>query len=137
MDAAQLDLPLAPVEAGTSNGPTNFQDLILSFKNKILHALDHGAFQRFLAKLTDTEDVKFGLKGDTSVVARTIIGDIPLTGIPFNVSSELTGINSFNHEAKVSDVEVKRATNQYVEIPAVVTLENPSGEFKSLSICFD
>lgn len=84
VDAAMLTLPEAPVQAGTSNGPKNFQDLILSFKKQILHALDHGAFQRFLAKLTDTDDVTFGLKGSTSVVARTIIGDVPLQGIPFS-----------------------------------------------------
>ena len=124
-----MDLPSAKVDAGTSNGPDDKEDLVLNFKDQILHALDHGSFEAFLAKLTDTEDVVFGLKGQTSVLARTIIGDIPIDQIPFNVTSQLDGINSFNHEAITSDVVVNRATEQYIEIPAMVTLENPSGKF--------
>lgn len=53
---------------------------------------------------------------------------------PSDVTSSLTGINSFNHNATVSNVMVNSATNAYIQIPATVTLENPSGEYMKLFI---
>jgi hypothetical protein len=40
---------------------------------------------------TDTENVEFELKGSADVVARTTIGDVPISNIPFNVTSALKG----------------------------------------------
>lgn len=126
VDAANINLPLAPVKAGTSRGPTDMQPLELSFMNQDIVAADHGAFSSFLAKLADTDSATFGLKGTTSVVAGLVIGNPTITGIPFNVTSSLRGINSFNHVAGVSNVSVDSGTPDYIGIDLTATLENPS-----------
>lgn len=125
-DTATLDLPLADVQAGTSRGPTDFQNLQLMFRNQNLVAVDHGSFQSFFAQLTDQARGTFDLDGSTDVTARTVIGDIPIAGIPFNVTTSLSGINSFGRSTTISDLYVDSATPQYIRIPLKVTLNNPS-----------
>ena len=49
------------------------------------------AFTTLLAAVTDTQGIEFELKGSADVVARTTIGDIPITDIPFNVTSSMRG----------------------------------------------
>lgn len=126
VDTASIDLPLAPVKAGTSRGPTDIQPLELSFRDQLIRAISRPSFQAFFAKLADTDSATFGLKGTTSVVAGTQIGNPTITGIPFNVTSMLSGINSFNRMAIVSDVAVDDPTNDYIGIHLITTLENPS-----------
>ncbi|PWN24968.1 hypothetical protein BDZ90DRAFT_262821 [Jaminaea rosea] len=128
VDTAQINLPSAPVQAGTSRGPDDREQLLLNFKDQDVAAIDRPSFQAFFAKLTDTDRADFGLKGTTSVLARTVIGDIPLQnpGIPFNVTTSLAGINSFNHVFTTSDLVVQGGTPQYILIPLKATLENPS-----------
>lgn len=90
----------------TSSGISTGQDvpLDLSFKNQTLLALDHGAFAAFFAKQTDTDSTAFALHGTANVIAATSIGNIPISGIPFNVPSQLTGMNSFGHTAQIPGV---------------------------------
>ncbi|UZJ55969.1 hypothetical protein CBS101457_005289 [Exobasidium rhododendri] len=125
-NAAQLNLPSTNVVAGTSTGPTDMQPIQFGFKNDNLVAIDHAAFQALFATLADTAGATFGLMGSTSVVAKTNIGNIPITGIPFSVTTSLAGINDFNGVAPLSDVQVDHATPQYIGINLLVSLANPS-----------
>lgn len=125
VDAAQINLPLAPVvSSGTSTGQQ--VPLVINFKNQLLSAIDQGAFRAFLAKLADTESVDFGLKGTTAVKARLSIGDPVITGIPFNVTTDFKGINSFNRVATVSNVTVDDPTPEYIGIHLIAGLFNPT-----------
>ncbi|KAN0059778.1 hypothetical protein ACQY0O_008352 [Thecaphora frezii] len=125
-DTATLNLPLSNVQAGTSRAPTDFQILQLMWRDVPIVAGDHANFQAFFAQLTDTARGTFDLKGSTDVTARTVIGDIPIGGIPFNVTTTLTGINSFNGVTTISDVHVSSGTPAFLWIPLKVTLFNPS-----------
>lgn len=125
-DTAQINLPDAPVTAGTSTSPDDKEQLILKFKDQDISSLDNGHFQSFFAKLTDTDRVDFGFKGNTSILAATHVGNIPITGIPFNVSSMLTGINSFNDAFGTQNLIVVGGRPQYVEITLNAILSNPS-----------
>lgn len=125
-DTAQILLPDAPVQAGTSTAPEDREQLILTFKNQDIRSLNNGQFQAFFAKLTDTDRADFGLKGTTSVLARTHVGDIPITGIPFDVQSSLAGINSFNHRFTTNSLVVASGRPQYILITLNAILQNPS-----------
>ncbi|KAJ1032418.1 hypothetical protein NDA16_000444 [Ustilago loliicola] len=125
-NTAYLQLPLANVQAGTSRGPDDFQALQLMWRRQNIVAVDRPNFQAFFAQLTDTPRGTFDLRGGTDVVAKMVIGNIPIGGIPFNVTTSLTGINSFNGVTTLSDVIVASGTLQFVWIPLKVTLFNPS-----------
>ncbi|CAO1623850.1 unnamed protein product [Parajaminaea phylloscopi] len=125
-DTAQINLKDAPVTAGTSTSPDDKEQLILTFKNQDIVSLNNGQFQAFFAKLTDTDRADFGLKGNTSVLAETHVGNIPITGIPFNVTSSLAGINSFNHQLATQNLLVASGQPQYIAINLDAILQNPS-----------
>lgn len=126
-DAATLNLPSrTPLRSGVSRGPQDIQDLVINFRDEDLVAIDRGAYQRFFARTTNFPEVDFVLKGSVDVISSTEIGAIPISGIPFNVTTSLKGINNFNGVAELNDVNVRDATSDYISIPLITTLENPS-----------
>jgi Protein of unknown function (DUF3712) len=50
------------------------------------------SFTSFFAAVTNTQNVNFELKGSVNVIARTTIGDVPISDISFNVSSTMRGV---------------------------------------------
>lgn len=72
----------------------NVAPLVITFQNQTLQSKNDGAFSHFFAQVTDTSGVDFELRGTADVVAHTTIGDVPISGIPFNVSTSLRGISS-------------------------------------------
>jgi Protein of unknown function (DUF3712) len=126
VDTAEIDLPNANVQAQPSTGPETQSDLVLMFRNQTIKSLNDGSFNAFFAQLTDKTSAAFGLHGGTDVTANTHIGQITITGIPFNVTTSLKGINSFDGNTPVSNVSVVGSTPQYIKIPLTVGLYNPS-----------
>ena len=104
--------------------------MVLSFSNVPMSALDDGNFNSFFAAVTLKSDVSFELSGSANVTGRTPIGDVPISGIPFNVSSSLTGINGFGGSTGLSNVTITgsggNGGNEYIESPLTTTLTNPS-----------
>ncbi|KAI9445657.1 hypothetical protein F5148DRAFT_769468 [Russula earlei] len=64
------------------------------------------------------------------VVARTAIGEIPISNVPLNVTSSLKGINSFGNTARLEDLRIigsgTVAGNQYINVDLTAVLHNPS-----------
>lgn len=124
----KLNLPSAPADGGVSTG--NVVDLVLSFQDQPLRSLDNDGFTAFFAAVTDTSSVGMELSGTADVVGRTSIGDVPISGIPFDVHSTLTGINSFNGTASLSNVSITGSGgtggNEFIVSPLTTTLNNPS-----------
>lgn len=85
----QLVIPKAPANGGISTG--NLVDLDISFTDIPLQSLNNGAFQQLFAGVTLTPDLEVELRGAADVVARTNIGDVPIAGIPIDVTSHLKG----------------------------------------------
>lgn len=86
---AQLNLPLADTIGGVSTG--NLAPLPISFYNVPLVSLNDAAFEAMFADVTDKSLATFDLSGTTDVVVKTSIGDVPISGIGFCVSSSLKG----------------------------------------------
>ncbi|KAA1471743.1 hypothetical protein DENSPDRAFT_133322 [Dentipellis sp. KUC8613] len=127
-DIAALKLPTSDTVGGVSTG--NVAPLQITFENQTLQSLNNGAFAAFFAAVTDTQGIDFELKGTADVVARTTIGDVPISGIPFNVTTELKGINGFGGTADLSNVSVSgsggNGGNEYIKAPLTTKLQNPS-----------
>ncbi len=131
---------------GVSTG--NEADLEIVFSKQPLQSLNNAVFAAFFAAVTDTQGVEFELKGSADVVARTTIGDVPISNIPFNVTSALrgtlplfvvvqlyantlcAGIDSFGHTAGLSNVSITgsggNGGNEFVNADITTTLQNPS-----------
>jgi antitoxin (DNA-binding transcriptional repressor) of toxin-antitoxin stability system len=127
-DVAQLVLPKVPADGGVSTG--NLANLDISFQNIPLTSLNDAAFGQLFAGVTLSADLGIELKGTASVVARTSIGDVPISGIPFDVTSDLKGINAFGGTAALSNVSVVGSGgvggSEFVVAPLQTTLQNPS-----------
>jgi hypothetical protein len=119
---------MAAVDAGTSTG--NVADLVLSFQDQTLHSLNDQAFPLLFAAVTLTPTAALQLKGSANVVARTAIGDVSIGGIPFDVLSSITGMNSLGKTAGLSNISVTgsggNGGNEFIVAPLTTTLNNPS-----------
>lgn len=100
VDTAELDLPYEVASiAGVSTGQP--VPLRIAFRNETLRSLNDGSFNDFIAQVLDTPLAVFGLHGGANVIAATKIGQIPITGIPFDVTTNLPGVNAFNGQATI------------------------------------
>ncbi|KAI9066059.1 hypothetical protein FKP32DRAFT_1566723 [Trametes sanguinea] len=138
-DVAELKLPQTPQDGGVSTG--NVVPLLITFENQTLQSKNDGAFSQFFAAVTDTSGVDFELKGTADVVARTAIGEVPISGIPFNVSTSLKGINAFDKTASLSNVTITGSGSDshgaFVKSPLTTKLENPSNvSLQSVDVSF-
>ncbi|RPD52770.1 hypothetical protein L227DRAFT_646291 [Lentinus tigrinus ALCF2SS1-6] len=136
-DVAQLKLPQVDAVGGVSTG--NVAHLVLSFEHQTLQSVNNGAFAVFFAAVTDTSGIEFDLKGSADVVARTAIGDVPISAIAFDVTTSLKGINSFNKEASLSNVSITGSGHDghgaYIKSPLTTTLQNPSNiSFQTVNV---
>ncbi|KAI0631497.1 hypothetical protein C8Q77DRAFT_1218963 [Trametes polyzona] len=138
-DVAELKLPKAPQDGGVSTG--NVAPLVITFQNQTLQSKNDGAFSHFFAQVTDTSGVDFDLKGTADVVARTTIGDVPISGIPFNVTTSLKGINAFDKTADLSNVTITGSGSDshgpFIRSPLTTKLQNPSNiSLQSVDVSF-
>lgn len=124
--AAHLDLPLLTARAGTSHGPTEVQPLALSFNNYRLHATNHDVFGNMFAGILNTKGVTLSLSGGANLIAKMVIGNIPIQGIPFNVSTYLNGLDNFTGNATVERVIVESGHPEYLDNIVILDLMNPS-----------
>ncbi|KAJ7188457.1 hypothetical protein C8R46DRAFT_1054741 [Mycena filopes] len=128
LDIAKLVIPMTPAVGGVSTG--NVADLVVHFKDLPLVAQTENGFELLFAVVTLLPEADFVLSGSANISGRTSIGDVPITGIPFNVNSAMTGINSFGGTASLSNVSVTGSGgdggDEYITAPLTTKLNNPS-----------
>ncbi|KAH8925300.1 hypothetical protein BT69DRAFT_1216651 [Atractiella rhizophila] len=136
-DVATLDIPMAPVvSAGTSTGQP--APLVLKFSNVTFDSVIDPAYQQFFRGVTLLPEIDFILKGGADVLAETAIGNVPISGIPFNVSTSLVGLSDFGGTATIperplvvgsgsnSDRFGNSTGSDFIRITLDVILNNPS-----------
>ncbi|WFD49313.1 hypothetical protein GLX27_003993 [Malassezia furfur] len=124
--AAHLNIPLRTVQAGTSHGPNEHRPLIMSWKSERMVAEDRTAFTAMLSKILDTSRATIGLTGSAGLVGKTVIGNIPIDGIPFNVSTSLAGLDSFTGKTTLKRLDIYQGTPEYLDNKVQLVLTNPS-----------
>lgn len=126
VSAAELNLPMLDVRGDASSGPERQSPLILAFQDQRLRSLNMDQFQKFLAAVTDTTLASFALTGAATVRAGTPVGELLITSISLNVSSELKGLNSFDHSVHLENVTLAGSTSESIQVQLTTYLENPS-----------
>ncbi|KAI9459105.1 hypothetical protein F5148DRAFT_1001220 [Russula earlei] len=127
-DAIDLKLPLSNTVSGVSTG--NTAELEITFSKRPLKSLNDRVFSAFLASITDTQGIQLELRGSADIVAKTAIGNVPISNIPFNVTSSLIGINSFGNNAWLHNVSItgsgRNGVKRYIIASLTALLHNPS-----------
>ncbi|KAG1785555.1 uncharacterized protein HD556DRAFT_110398 [Suillus plorans] len=126
--AAQLNLPQSDNIGGVSTG--NLAALPISFHNVPLTSVNNGAFEAMFAQVTDKVSADLELSGTADVTAKTAIGDVPISGIAFDVPSSLSGMNSFDSKATITNISISgsggNGGDQYIISPLTSSMNNPS-----------
>lgn len=128
------NVQFAQLALGTvaANTDVSTRVIHLSFQNVPFAVADgqQSTFQQFLAQTTTSDSVTFGLSGTASSQAETAAGRLSISGIAFNVESNMKAINTFGGTAQISDVRIVGSGgdggNQYVSSPLKTGLNNPS-----------
>ncbi|KAG2747568.1 hypothetical protein P692DRAFT_20875252 [Suillus brevipes Sb2] len=80
------------------------------------------------AQVTDKNSADLGLSGTVDVTIKTAIGDVPISGIAFDVTSSLAGINSFDGKATISNISISGSSgnggDQYIILPLTSSMNN-------------
>ncbi|WFD32817.1 hypothetical protein MSPP1_003868 [Malassezia sp. CBS 17886] len=124
--AGALQVPMKDVVAGTSTGPNDMQTLAVNWRDIPLRAVDHAQFQAMLANLAVSKRTTLGVRGAADLVARMVIGDIPINGVPFDLSTSLAGLDSLTRTAKVHSLDPSAGNPEYLKSDVDMTLTNPS-----------
>ncbi|KAG0045457.1 hypothetical protein BGZ83_009341 [Gryganskiella cystojenkinii] len=87
----------------------------------------HQSFQEFNRDLTIGADLPFNVIGQASVYANTSIGVVNLVNIPFNASTELSGLQSLANPAPtITSLQVVSGTTTGLTMNISVVIVNPS-----------
>ncbi|GJJ77411.1 hypothetical protein EMPS_09770 [Entomortierella parvispora] len=87
----------------------------------------HAAFQEFNRDLTVGADLPFQVTGQASVFANTSIGVVNLVNIPFNASTQLSGLQSLANPAPtITSLQVVSGTTTGLTMNISVIIVNPS-----------
>ncbi|CAG8582081.1 17100_t:CDS:2 [Cetraspora pellucida] len=94
---------------------------------------NYNQYQEFLSTLTKSDQGTLNIMGHANIVASTVLGDIPINGIPFNLSTSLQGFSNFSKVAPtINHVTIIDATSNYMLLGIDATLYNPSSMSISL-----
>ncbi|KAG0212765.1 hypothetical protein BGX28_005611 [Mortierella sp. GBA30] len=87
----------------------------------------HTPFQEFNRDLTTGAILPFNVVGQASVFANTSIGTVNLVNIPFNASTELSGLQSLANPAPtITSLQVVQGTSTALTMAITVVIVNPS-----------
>ncbi|KAI1319700.1 hypothetical protein EDD11_003394 [Mortierella claussenii] len=87
----------------------------------------HQTFQEFNRDLTIGADLPFNVVGNASVFANTSIGIVNLVNIPFNASTQLSGLQSLANPAPtITALQVQSGTVTDLTMAITVVIVNPS-----------
>ncbi|GJJ75482.1 hypothetical protein EMPS_07840 [Entomortierella parvispora] len=87
----------------------------------------HVAFQEFNRDLTVGADLPFDVVGQASVYANTSIGVVNLVNIPFNASTQLSGLQSLANPAPtITSLQVVSGSTTGLTMAISVIIVNPS-----------
>ncbi|KAL8279026.1 hypothetical protein RQP46_008484 [Phenoliferia psychrophenolica] len=132
VDSALITLPMADVvSSGTSTGDN--APIVINFQTPtVLTSLNDGGYSNFFDQITNTASVDFTLHGNADVGSKTKAGNIPISGIPFSVTSTLVGVNGLGGKAVVPKTPIVIGSGSGNEFSP-----GPGGQFIRITLSFD
>ncbi len=92
--------------------------------------MNNDAFSQFFKTVTTTPNAELQLKGSADVVARTSIGDVPISGIAIDVTTSMKGLNAFDHGASLNNFAISGSgqddNGPFIKASLTTELNNPS-----------
>ena len=125
-EAADLYVKMVSTHSGTSSGPSDPKSIVLGFKNAPMQAHQHDKLQALIHDLAVTKGTTFGLRGTVEVVGETVIGNIPIHGIPFNLNTFFGGMDSLTRHVDIPNTLPANGTAQSINVNVHTVLTNPS-----------
>ncbi|KAF9174632.1 hypothetical protein BGX21_006210 [Mortierella sp. AD011] len=125
------NVPIANLNSSYNPSTSNMEAGTLTFDLTatplIVPEESHEAFQEFNRDLTTGSDLPFDVVGKASVYANTSIGVVNLVNIPFNASTELSGLQSLANPAPtITSLQVASGTSTSLTMDITVVIVNPS-----------
>lgn len=120
---AELIIPKGPSTTDVSN-----RIIHLTFNGTPFSVFDdeHSVFQQFLASVTISSTQELILSGSADTDAETAVGLLSLTGITFNVTTTIAGLQGLNTKPTVvSDLDVNQGFSDFLLIKVTTALFNP------------
>uniref|UniRef100_A0A1D1Y653 Uncharacterized protein MJ0943 n=1 Tax=Anthurium amnicola TaxID=1678845 RepID=A0A1D1Y653_9ARAE len=122
-DIATIESPQVPVNSTD-------KQIILSIPETKMQILDAGKFSDLLTALTTNADSEVVVYGKSNIDSSTdILGQVPIQGLPFNLTTKLQGFQQFNSNGNppiISDLTILAGTPNQLYLGVVATLTNPS-----------
>ncbi|KAF9366881.1 hypothetical protein BGX34_003981 [Mortierella sp. NVP85] len=125
------DVPIASINSSYNPSTSDMNAGTLTF-NLLATPLmvpdaSHQPFQEFNRDLTVGSNLGFSVVGFASVYANTSIGTVNLVNIPFNASTELSGLQSLANPAPaITELQVVSGTPTDLTMAITVVIVNPS-----------
>ena len=91
-----------------------------------MQAHQHDKLQALIHDLAVTKGTTFGLRGTVEVVGETVIGNIPIHGIPFNLNTFFGGMDSLTRHVDIPNTLPANGTAQSINVNVHTVLTNPS-----------
>ncbi|RUP43844.1 hypothetical protein BC936DRAFT_136643 [Jimgerdemannia flammicorona] len=129
--ATDTDGPIASLQStwgnATSNSGLGVLNFVIGQSPLTIFPDKYAAFDRFSTNLTLLKSVNFSVVGNATVGASTPIGNVILTGIPFNASTSLVGLQALNSTPTViNSLDVAGGTAEHLNLVIAVGMQNPS-----------
>ncbi|KAG0042499.1 hypothetical protein BGZ83_000392 [Gryganskiella cystojenkinii] len=121
---ASLNSSYNPSTSDMASGTLTFNLLATPL---VVPEASHAPFQEFNRDLTIGADLPFQVVGQASVFANTSIGVVNLVNIPFNASTQLSGLQSLANPAPtITSLQVISGTPTGLTMAISVVIVNPS-----------
>ncbi|KAI8875227.1 hypothetical protein K501DRAFT_203069, partial [Backusella circina FSU 941] len=120
-------ITVATLDVPDNSATTDATGLVTTqFSDVPFKVQDQDLFSNFVALLTLSPSVTFGLEGTSNAIADTAVGTLTLPNIAFNVDTTLAGFADFNGAATIEQLSVTGATADYIIVSLSVSMTNPS-----------
>ncbi|KAG0245290.1 hypothetical protein B0O80DRAFT_418570 [Mortierella sp. GBAus27b] len=125
------DVPIANINSSYNPSTSNMAAGTLTFDllqtPLVVPDASHQPFQEFNRDLTVGSNLGFNVVGFASVFANTSIGTVNLVNIPFNASTDLSGLQSLANPAPtITELQVVSGTPTALTMAITVVIVNPS-----------
>ncbi|KAF9581464.1 hypothetical protein BGW38_001498 [Lunasporangiospora selenospora] len=124
-------IPIASLNSSYNPSTSNMASGTLTFDLQqtplVVPDSSQEPFQLFNRDLTVGSNLGFTVMGQASVYANTSIGTVNLVNIPFNASTELSGLQSLANPAPtITQIQVTEGTSSALTMAIGVVIINPS-----------
>ncbi|RIA81465.1 hypothetical protein C1645_881606 [Glomus cerebriforme] len=124
------DKAIATIETPEGTVDSSATAISMNIPETKIQVLDKDAFSDLLVALTTTKGTDIVVAGSTDIhVTTDILGESPIQGLPFNLTTNIQGFNQFNDDGQppvINNINILAGTSDQLIMNLNVNLTNPS-----------